>query len=316
MSEIEGEKRKRKRIVFVFGKQGGFQACKKVLNYVDGDKSLHAFVLLYNVCNNDISRCYVGSDTIEDLNKIHRDGKIDLIVVYGDRSEALYAATWALNNNVSCMHLQAGDKSGNIDDMQRNAISLVSTHHGCTGEDQLDRLSKLFQLTGKNVFCLNVLGDHHAEMMKNTKSRKPNNFPFSDIKFVIVFLHPETNTGNDLKVNKNNVERTLNLLREDYPDCMSYVLKPCNDYGYEIIIEEFEKAGLTIREWLPIEQYKWLLEHAEGWIGNSSSLINELFLFPSLIYHEIGNRQVSRDKVSSVKESSRLTYRWIKEIIK
>ena len=59
------------------------------------------------------------------LNKI----KPDLIVLTGDRIETLAMCITASYMNIRIAHIQAGDKSGHIDDLSRGAISKFAHLH-------------------------------------------------------------------------------------------------------------------------------------------------------------------------------------------
>ena len=54
------------------------------------------------------------------------NSKPDIVLLYGDRSEVLIAATITSLHNIPIGHLQAGDVSGSKDDLFRNAITKLS----------------------------------------------------------------------------------------------------------------------------------------------------------------------------------------------
>ncbi len=55
--------------------------------------------------------------------------KPDILLVHGDRGEHLMVAFAALNLGIPIAHTQGGEVSGNIDDIQRHAISKLAHVH-------------------------------------------------------------------------------------------------------------------------------------------------------------------------------------------
>ena len=70
------------------------------------------------------------------LNKI----KPDLIVLTGDRIETLAMCITASYMNIRIAHIQAGDKSGHIDDLSRGAISKFAHLHFASSTSACKRL--------------------------------------------------------------------------------------------------------------------------------------------------------------------------------
>ncbi|KAK5866193.1 hypothetical protein PBY51_020402 [Eleginops maclovinus] len=55
----------------------------------------------------------------------------DILVVHGDRFDALALATAAALMNIRILHLEGGEVSGTIDDSIRHAISKLAHYHAC-----------------------------------------------------------------------------------------------------------------------------------------------------------------------------------------
>jgi UDP-hydrolysing UDP-N-acetyl-D-glucosamine 2-epimerase len=70
----------------------------------------------------------VGFATIEFASEFHRL-KPDVVVVIGDRYEALAATVAAAYMNLCVLHIQGGEVSGSIDESTRHAISKFSHYH-------------------------------------------------------------------------------------------------------------------------------------------------------------------------------------------
>ena len=61
------------------------------------------------------------SDTVNQLNKIVKN-KPDLIVIHGDRIEALSLALVGSLNHIHTAHVEGGEVSGTIDDTIRHML--------------------------------------------------------------------------------------------------------------------------------------------------------------------------------------------------
>ena len=60
---------------------------------------------------------------IIDFNKILRNYKPHIVIIF-DRAELMsFAIICGYNNNIALAHVQAGDRSGHIDDMTRMALA-------------------------------------------------------------------------------------------------------------------------------------------------------------------------------------------------
>ena len=66
----------------------------------------------------------------------------NLIVLTGDRIETLAMTLAAAYMNIPIAHIQAGDKSGHIDDLARSAIAKFSNIHFSSCIDSSKRLRK------------------------------------------------------------------------------------------------------------------------------------------------------------------------------
>ena len=69
--------------------------------------------------------------------------KPDWIILAGDRGEQLMGAIGGAYAYIPVLHIQAGEKSGNIDGMARHAIGKFAHLHIASNEDASDRLIKL-----------------------------------------------------------------------------------------------------------------------------------------------------------------------------
>ena len=78
--------------------------------------------------------------SIIDYSKALEKMKPDLVVLTGDRIETLSMCITASYLNIRIAHIQAGDKSGHIDDLSRAAIAKFAHLHFAPSLDAHKRL--------------------------------------------------------------------------------------------------------------------------------------------------------------------------------
>tara|TARA_R110002051_G_scaffold325814_3_gene431629 strand:- start:2376 stop:3551 length:1176 start_codon:yes stop_codon:yes gene_type:complete len=88
------------------------------------------------------------------LPEILEKSKPDIVLISGDRGEQLMSAIAASHLNIPVAHIQAGEKSGNIDGSVRHAITKISHIHFCANQDAYERVIKL----GEDEFRVFNLG--------------------------------------------------------------------------------------------------------------------------------------------------------------
>ena len=67
----------------------------------------------------------------------------DIVLVSGDRGEQLMATIAACHMNRPVVHIQAGEKSGNIDGQVRHSITKLAHIHLCSNKDAYNRVINL-----------------------------------------------------------------------------------------------------------------------------------------------------------------------------
>ena len=85
------------------------------------------------------------SKTIEGLSAYVKEIKPDLIVVHGDRVEALAGAIVGSLNNILVGHIEGGEVSGTIDELIRHSVSKMSHIHFVSNQQAKNKLNNLLQ---------------------------------------------------------------------------------------------------------------------------------------------------------------------------
>src|SRR3989344_1288539 len=122
----------------------------------------------------------------------------DIVLVHGDRGEHLMVAFAALNLGIPVAHTQGGEMSGNIDDIQRHAISKLAHLHFPETKTAAKRIEKL----GEEKWRIHIVGsvyiDRIAKKMytSNAEARKKYGLSPAE-KYFLVICHPDTYEKSD-----------------------------------------------------------------------------------------------------------------------
>ncbi len=235
----------------------------------------------------------VLASTIKGLSRYIHEFKPDMLVIHGDRVEALAGAiVGALTNTLVC-HIEGGERSGTIDESIRHSVTKLSHIHMVANEDAVQRLVQMGEV--KN--CIFNIGSPDIDiMMSNTLPKQNDAKKRYDIEFNaygIVLFHPVTTDIENIAENSKNLIQSLIKSKRQY-----IVIYPNNDEGSSHILEEYgklkNKENFKIFPSLRFEYFLTLLKNSQCIIGNSSAGIREAPYYgvPTV---NIGNRQESRD---------------------
>ena len=117
----------------------------------------------------------------------------DLVLVHGDRGEHLMVAFAAVNLGIGVAHTQGGDRSGNIDELQRHAITKLAHVHFPESEAAASRLRSL----GEDHWRIHVVGSTYIDRIVQGLYVDPAEARAtlglgSDERFLLAVIHPET----------------------------------------------------------------------------------------------------------------------------
>jgi len=228
--------------------------------------------------------------------------KPNWLILAGDRGEQLMASISAAYTYTPVCHIQAGERSGNIDGVARHAIARFSHVHFASNKDAAERLSK----TGEEKFRIFNVGAPQLDEIKNKKITGLNAFKKKyEIdkleNFFLVVFHPVTEEYKNVEKNTKNFIKALN-----YFDNKKIWILPNNDAGSNYvrsIILSKRKINNLIFDNLQREDYLALLKNCKLMIGNSSSGLLEAPSFKKASVN-VGNRQRDRVKAKSTINST------------
>lgn len=236
--------------------------------------------------------------TIEGFSTYIAEIQPDIIVIHGDRIEALAGAIVASLNNILVAHIEGGEISGTIDDSIRHAISKLSHIHLVGNEKAQQRLIQL----GENKNNIFIIGSPDLDLMDPdtlpslTFVKEYYEIPFQN--YALVMFHPVTTEFDVIQTYAKNLVRALEDSGNNY-----IVILPNNDLGSYEIMHEYKRLYANIQfklfPSLRFEYFLQLLRNADFLIGNSSTAMHEApyYNIPAI---NIGSRQKNRSKSKNI----------------
>lgn len=318
-----------KNILFISGTRADFGKLKSLISIIDSSENFKYKIFVtgmhllskYGSTYKEIEKSgfhntykfinqYLGepmdmilANTIQGLSHYVCEEKPDMIVVHGDRVEALAGAIVGSLNNILVAHIEGGERSGTIDELIRHSVSKLSHIHFVANEEAKIRLLQL----GESKESIVVFGSPDIDVMKSGKLPSLKNvkeyydIPFSD--YHIVMFHPVTTEVDEVEFYANNlVDALLSFEKENF-----IVIYPNNDHGTNEILRVYQRLenqkNIKLFPSIRFESFLVLIEEAKSIIGNSSAGIREapIYGIPTL---NIGTRQNLRYFSPSIFNSS------------
>ena len=302
MSVVEPGPSERRKIVFLSGTRADFGKLKSLIRTLLLDPprfEVHIFatgmhmdpkygftVLEFEKCNFPNVYRYINHSsggtmdqalgtTILGFGQYVRLIQPDLIVVHGDRSEALAGAIVGSLNNVLVAHLEGGELSGTVDGLIRHSVSKMSHLHFVSNAEARRRLVQI----GENPESVFVIGSPDIDIM--TSPDLPNleevkaHYEIGFSEYAILAYHPVTTSLSTLR---HEVRELTSAVLDSGRDWV--VIYPNNDEGSELILQQYLDAFTNqprVRMFpsLRFEAALVLLRHARLVLGNSSMGIRE-----------------------------------------
>ena len=228
---------------------------------------------------------------------------LDMLILLGDRYEALSAAISAMVMRIPIAHLHGGELTeGAIDEGIRHSITKMSYLHFTSTEEYRRRVIQLGE-NPERVFCVGAIGVENIKKINlMTKEELERSIHFEiDENTVVVTYHPVTLENNTVE------EQFLNLLEvlDRNPKIRMIFTKANADTNGRIVNELIDKYVAQNSEracaFMSLGQKRYLsaLKYCRIVIGNSSSGIIEAPSFGKPIIN-IGDRQKGRICADSV----------------
>lgn len=316
---------KNKKILFLTGTRADYGKIKSLLKAIEKDVYMELYVYVtgmhlqerfgatYNeVLKDEYKNVHVAFGSNYTNNMSFNLGNVicnftgyvesvkpDLIVVHGDRIEALAGACVGALNNVRVAHIEGGEISGTIDESIRHAISKLAHFHFVSNAEAKNRLEQL----GENKEYIYIIGSPDIDIMYSENLPKldfvKKYYQINFSEYAIMMYHPVT-TEYDFIAEKANcvidaaIESGKNFI----------VIYPNNDLGSELILDSYKRIKgsrkFKIFPSLRFEYFLVLLKNASFVYGNSSAGIRETAIYgiPTI---DVGTRQLGRYDSSILK---------------
>ena len=230
----------------------------------------------------------------------------DLVLVIGDRYEALAAVIAAAYMNLCVVHIQGGEISGSIDESARHAMTKFSHFHYPSTEQAARNLIQM----GERPETILGVGCPSGDIAGRIDRRPPIDainrqgygrcLDFTE-PYLLVVYHPTTTQFGAAAEEMNEVLEALSQLQ-----CQALLLWPNIDAGSDgvskairVFRNKTEAGWLRSIINLAPEDYLRTLACAACAVGNSSSFVRDGSFFGTPVVL-IGNRQEGRERDSHV----------------
>lgn len=240
----------------------------------------------------------VLANTIYGLSDyIHREWP-DLLIVHGDRVEALAGSIVGALQNVRVGHVEGGELSGTIDESIRHAVSKMSHLHFVANDEAATRLLQLGEVSN-SIFVigspdLDLMASQNLDSIDTVKAYYEVDFD----SYAIAMYHPVTTELDNLAEYARAFVDALVQSDENY-----IVIYPNNDEGSGIVMKEMKRlekaANFLVFPSIRFEYFLTLMKNSIFIVGNSSAGIREASFYglPSV---NVGSRQRNRFEYPSI----------------
>jgi UDP-N-acetylglucosamine 2-epimerase (hydrolysing) len=224
--------------------------------------------------------------------------RADMVLVHGDRVEALAGALAGSLSNVRVAHIEGGEVSGTIDDAIRHSLSKHAHVHFVANEEARRRLLQLGEEDRRIKVVGSPEGDALSEAMASDLAPVRAHYGIPEGPYGILLMHPVTT---ELEANRTHARETVAGVLEAGGQWV--VIDPNNDEGTRDVREALAaldgRPGIVHLPSMRFHAFLSLLRHAEVIVGNSSSGVREAPVLgtPSV---DVGSRQHGRSPASSV----------------
>ena len=260
---------------------------------------------IYNLIDTDekIGRLISLGNQIPAFAQTFNREKPDLIIVPGDREEAISVSMTGAYMDIPVVHFFGGDiaKDGNIDNSARYATSKFAHLHFVTLEEHKQTLLKLGEEESRIFVVGNPAIDNIISTPNISRKELSKNIGFDIEKddYLVLIKHPIIT---EIKEQKQQMETILDAVVESDIKCL--INYPNSDAGNREIINVIDSYvskhdNLFTFKNLDRLNYINLLRYATSLIGNSSSGLLEATSF-NLPAINIGSRQRGRISAENV----------------
>ena len=229
--------------------------------------------------------------TVAGFSDFCTEHKPDLVVIHGDRIEALACALVCATNYIRSAHIEGGEVSGTIDEVLRHCNTKLASHHFVSSPEAAKRVMAL----GESKEVVHVVGspelDFHSKPSGVTIEEVKAHYTIAFDEFGIVIFHPVTSEAASMQEQADSLYEVLVASGKSF-----VVIAPNNDPGADSILSVIEKLPQERFRVVPsmrFSHFSELMRNASAVIGNSSAGVREA-PFIGVASLDIGTRQTNR----------------------
>jgi UDP-N-acetylglucosamine 2-epimerase (hydrolysing) len=221
----------------------------------------------------------------------------DLVIVHGDRVEALAGALVAATNYIRSAHIEGGEVSGTIDEVFRHCNTKLASQHFVSSDVAAKRVMAL----GEPADCVHVIGspelDFHAGPAGVTIEDVRAHYGIPFIEYGIGVFHPVTSEARSMGAQAEALFGAMQASGRQF-----VLVAPNNDPGSEAIfavINRLPHDQFRVIPSMRFAHFSELMKNAACMVGNSSAGVREA-PFMGLASLDVGTRQTNRAQSPSV----------------
>lgn len=307
-----------RKVVFITGTRADFGKMKTLIAAVDGMDEYECTVFATGMHTQELYGYTIGevvkagfsnvhafinqtadepmdlilAKTVEGLSHFVQQFSPDLIVIHGDRVEALAGATVGALRNILVAHIEGGELSGTVDELIRHAVSKLSHLHFVANDEAAGRLRQM----GEKPESIFVIGSPDIDVMDSgdlpsiDKAKAYYDITFD--RYAIAIFHPVTTELDEMPDQAREFVDALIEAEHNY-----VLIYPNNDVGVAFILNEYRRLKsnpkFKIFPSVRFEYFLSFLKNATYIVGNSSAGIREAPFYgrPTV---NVGSRQKNR----------------------
>ncbi|MEM6465729.1 MAG: UDP-N-acetylglucosamine 2-epimerase [Pseudomonadota bacterium] len=245
----------------------------------------------------------VLAKTVMGFSDVLQEGRPDLVLIHGDRIEALACSLVCATNYIRCAHIEGGEVSGTIDEIFRHCNTKLASAHLVSSEDAKTRVLRL----GETARTVHVIGspelDIHAQPSGVSLDEVRRRYAIESGTYGICVFHPVTSEKEHMGTQAKALFGALEASGKYF-----VVIRPNNDPGAEditAVIDALPKDRFRVLPSMRFLYFSELMRNAQAVLGNSSMGVREA-PFMGVPSFDVGTRQANRANAPSLSHGSAL----------
>lgn len=236
--------------------------------------------------------------TVSGFSDVVKEYRPDLVVVHGDRVEALACSLVCAMNYIKCAHVEGGEVSGTIDEIFRHCNTKLASSHFVSSNSAAKRVMRL----GEDPHTVYTIGspelDIHSVESNISIDQVKERYAINFDDYGVCIFHPVTSELESIGDQARILFDALIRTKKQY-----VVIMPNNDPGTDKILKVERGLPQSHFRLLPsmrFEYFSVLLKTCSVIVGNTSVGVREApFLGKPSV--NIGTRQKNRAKSDSIR---------------